>query len=64
MWCFAEVNGKLAEIYFEKRRGKNEVYAHCFVQKKEYKTKRELRWIEEDTKKFKFIYKNGKYTRK
>lgn len=26
MWCFARVNGKLAEIYFEEKRGKNEKY--------------------------------------
>lgn len=61
MWCFAKVNGKLAEIYFEKKRGKNEINAHCFVDLKDYKTKREQKWIEKDTKKFNFIFKNNKY---
>ena len=41
MWCFGKVNGKLAEVYFEEKRGKNEIYAHCFVDEKDYKTKRE-----------------------
>lgn len=62
MWCFAKVNGKLAEIYFEERRGKNKVCAHCFVDEKDYKTKQEKKWIESDTKKFKFSFKKGKYT--
>lgn len=62
MWCFAKVNGKLAEIYFEKRRGKNETYAHCFVDENEYTTKVERKWIEQDTNRFKFAFKNKKYT--
>ncbi|MEK7470889.1 MAG: hypothetical protein AAB622_02735 [Patescibacteria group bacterium] len=62
MWCFGKVNGKLAEVYFEEKRGKNEIYAHCFVDEKDYKTKREKMWIKEDTKKFKFSFKNSKYT--
>jgi hypothetical protein len=52
MWCFAKINGKLAEIYFEKKGGKNKIYAHRFVDEKDYKTKTEKKWIEEDTKKF------------
>lgn len=60
-WCFAKVNNKLAEIYFEEKRGKPKVLGHCYVKKAEFKTKRELKWIEEDTKKFQLIYKNGKY---
>lgn len=61
MWCFAKVNGKLAEIYFEKKRGKNEIYGHCYVKKSDYETEEEQKWIEEDTKKFNFVYKNNKY---
>lgn len=60
-WCFAKVNNKLAEIYFEKKRGKIKFLGHVYVQKKEYKTKNELRWIEEDIKKIKLLYKNKKY---
>jgi hypothetical protein len=64
MWCFAKVNGKLAEIYFEEKRGKNEIYAHCFVDKKNYKTKTEKKWIEEDLKRVNLSFKNKKYTNK
>ncbi len=62
MWCFAKVNGKLAEIYFEKKRGKNEIYGHFYAKKSEYETEEEQKWIKEDTKKFNFVYKNNKYT--
>lgn len=60
-WCFAKINNKLAEIYFEKIRGKVKFLGHCYVKKSEYKTKRELKWIDKDTKKFQLIYKSGKY---
>ena len=49
MWCFAKVNGKLAEIYFEKKRGKNEIYGHFYAKKSEYETEEEHKWIYEDT---------------
>ncbi len=60
-WCFAKVNHKLAEIYFKKQLRKPKILGHCLVKKSEYKTKKELKWIEEDIKKFQFIYKTGKY---
>lgn len=63
MWCFAKVNGKLVEIYFEKKRGKNEIYAHCFVDEKDYKTKQEKKWIEADLKRVNLIFKNKKYSK-
>ncbi|MEK7513789.1 MAG: hypothetical protein AAB580_02770 [Patescibacteria group bacterium] len=60
-WCFAKINNKLAEIYFEEKQGKPKIFGHCFVRKSEYKTKKELNWIDKDIKKFKIIYKKGKY---
>ena len=60
-WCFAKVNHKLAEIYFEKKQGKPKFFAHCYVKKSEYKTKQELKWIDKDVKKIQVTYKNGKY---
>lgn len=60
-WCFAKVNNKLAEIYFKKEKGKLKIFGHCFVKKNEYKTEKEQKWIKEDTLKFQFIYKQGKY---
>ena len=62
MWCFAKVNSKLAEIYFEKdKKGKNKVFAHCYVDSKDFKSKKEKLWIRNETKKFAFTYKNKKY---
>ncbi len=60
-WCFAILNGRLAEIYFETRRGEPKILGHCYVKKEEYKTKIEQKYIKEDTLKFKFSFKNGKY---
>lgn len=60
-WSFAIVNGKLAEIYFEKVKGKLVFNGHCYVKKSEYKTKKEQKYIDEDTKKYVFSFKNGKY---
>lgn len=60
-WCFAIVNNKLAEIYFDKKDGQMRIRGHCYVKKKEYKTKQGQRWIIQDTKKVKVIYRNKKY---
>lgn len=60
-WCFAIVNGKLAEIFFDKKRDKPKILGHAFVEPEEYKTKKELKWIKEDTAKYQLSYKNKKY---
>ena len=60
-WCFAIVNNKLAEIYFDKKNGQVEVWGHCYVKKEDYKTQEEQKWIKEDTRKIKVIYRNKKY---
>ena len=36
-WCFAIVNGRLAEIHFDKKYG---IYGHCYVKREKY-SKRE-----------------------
>jgi len=59
-WCFAIVNGRLAEIYFDKKYG---IYGHCYVKKREY-TKRERKMIDSDIKKYRFIYRKGYYINK
>lgn len=56
-WCFAIVNGRLAEISFNKKYG---VFAHCYVDRKEY-NKSEQKMIDSDIKKCKFVYRNGYY---
>jgi len=56
-WCFAIVNGKLAEIFFDKKFG---IYGHCYVKLEEY-NKREQRMIDADIKKYHFTYRNCYY---
>ena len=60
-WCFAIVNGRLAEIFFEKTRNNVGLAGHAYVNKGDYKTKREKMWIENDTGKFKLTYKKCVY---
>ncbi|MDP2655038.1 MAG: hypothetical protein Q8P17_00525 [bacterium] len=65
-WCFAIVNNKLAEIYFanDHKKKKTTVWAHCYVKRSEFTTKKEQREIDQDTKRNHFAYRNKKYTRK
>lgn len=44
-WCFAIVNGKLAEIYFDETKKGPKNIGHCYVKKEEYKIKREPKYI-------------------
>ena len=61
-WCFAIVNNRLAEIYFDKKKnGQIKICGHCYVKKEDYKTKQEQRWIARDTKKVRVVYRNKKY---
>lgn len=60
-WCFAIVNGRLSEIYFEKKRGKPRIFGHCYVKHSEYKTKQEQKWIREDIAQLRFVYRKGMY---
>lgn len=62
-WCFATVNNRLAEIYFDRKKsGRVKIRGHCYVKKAEYKTKQEQKWIKEDTAHVKVAYKNKRYT--
>lgn len=60
-WLFAIVNNRLAEIYFDKIRKKTKITGHCYVKRAEYKTKKEQKWIRDDTFHLKFSYRKGKY---
>ena len=62
-WCFAKVNNKLAEIYFDETKRGPKIRGHCYVKKSEFKTKSEQKWIKEDTAEFRFVYRNRKYQR-
>lgn len=57
-WCFAIVNGRLAEIHFQRKYG---IYGHCYVEREEY-SKREQKMIDADIKKCRFVYRKGYYT--
>ncbi len=61
-WSFAIVNKKLAEVHFDKKKDdRMKILGHCFVHRKEYKTKQEQKWIREDTKRVRVTYRNGRY---
>src|SRR3989344_6336258 len=57
-WCFAIINGRLAEIHFKKGLG---IWAHAYVKCSEYSTKKEQKMINEDIKKCIFSYRKGYY---
>ena len=61
-WSFAIVNNRLAEIFFQGK-NKSKIFAHCYVKAEEYKTKLEKSWIAQDVKRFRFLFKRGKYQR-
>ncbi len=63
-WCFAKVNNRLAEIYFDQKRGEPKILSHCYVGLEEFKTKKEQIWIKAETTKFQFIYRDGNYKKK
>lgn len=60
-WSFGIVNNKLAEIFFENNKGKRNILGHCYGGESEYKTKKEKRWIEEDIRKIRVVFRNRKY---
>lgn len=62
-WSFARINGRLAEIFFDREEDETEpkIIGHCYVSASEYKTKREQKWIEKDTERYQFSYLNKIY---
>lgn len=61
-WAFAIINCRLAEFFYEIKKGKFRIsYGHCYVKREEYKTKKEQRWIDKDIKHYRFAYRKGKY---
>ena len=61
MWAFAIINNRLAEVFFEKKRNKLFFNGYCYVNRRDYHAKQEKRWIEADTKKHRFTYRNKGY---
>ena len=63
-WSFAIVNGRLAEVFFDRsKNGTVKIEGHCYVKMEEYTTKKEQHWIEKDCEKACFVYRNKKYSR-
>ena len=56
-WQFCLINGKLAELFFHK----GIIDGYCYVHAKDYKTKEEQKWIEEDIKNLRILFRKGKY---
>ena len=62
-WCFAKINNRMGEIYFDKdKNGQIKFSGHCYVKKGDFKIKAELNALEKETEKFKITYRNKKYT--
>ncbi|MBU4331672.1 hypothetical protein KKD19_02460 [Patescibacteria group bacterium] len=63
-WCFAIINNRLAEIYFDRdKKGNPKFEGHCYVKRSEFKTKVEQKAIDEDITKYRFSYRKGEYRR-
>ena len=60
-WSFAIINGRLAEIYYNKRGRILSFIGHSYVDKSHYKSKKEKLWIEHDTQTHIFTYRNSRY---
>ena len=61
-WSFAIVNGRLAEVFFDKKKDSlKNIFAHAYVRENDYRTKEERKWIAEDTKRARFSYRNQQY---
>ncbi len=64
-WCFAIINNKLAEIYFEKNNRGIKFLGHCFVKESEYRSmKEEKEWIKKDIARVQLAYREGNYRNK
>ncbi len=60
-WCFAIVNNRLAEIYFDKTKKGPKIWGHCYVKRSDYKSRKEQYMIKEDTTKVSLVYRHGEY---
>ena len=62
-WCFAIVNQRLAEIFFDRKKSKSIISGHCYVKKNAYKSAIERKWIQAETNKYTFTWRKNKYKR-
>jgi len=59
-WCFALINNRLAEIYFNEKA----VFGYTYVSSNENLAKKEQRWIHADIEKFRFTYRRHVFKNK
>lgn len=63
-WCFAVINGRTAEIYFDvEKNEQSKIWGHAYVKLQEFTAKREQNQIRKDTERFRFSYRKGAYRR-
>jgi len=63
-WCFAMINGRLAHVFFDIKRGnKKHIFGHSYIKASELRTAREKRVMKNDIKKTRLSYRNKKYRR-
>ena len=61
-WCFALLNNRLAELYFEHdKEGKPLISGHGYVDDTRGWSKHEQKLIAQDLKKYQFSYWKGRY---
>lgn len=61
-WCFAKINGRTAEIYFDVGKDKHpKIRGHAYVCPEEFTTKKEQQLLREETERFRFSYRKGAY---
>ncbi len=62
-WSFAIINNKIGEIYFSRKGRGYKIEGHCYDKREEFSNKEELKVLDEDIKKYRFVYRNKKYKR-
>lgn len=62
-WCFAIINGRLGEIFFQAGKGACGIWAHSYIERKEF-TKRAQKTMDKDIEKHRLTYRKGRYRRK
>lgn len=60
-WSFALINNRLAEIFFDKKSKCIEILGHTYVNESDYKSSKEQKWIDKDTKYFCLVYRKAAY---
>ena len=60
-WNFAIINNRMAEFYYDIKRGTVVPQGHCYVKRGDFKTKEEHKHINVDTMRYILSYRNKKY---